>query len=136
MRSRRGIYLGISNNHSSTLHIILNPSTSDISAQYHCVFDDHFSTVTSNGDFNTDVWDSLGMSDIECHASIKVRPVGSTHVPPNYIPSKVPTTAEDTVTIPNLPTVTNSYNKQLHQVLHQGLHHDLSLRYQNLHVIL
>ena len=49
MRSRRGIYLGVSKHHSSTINLVLNPEAGVISLQYHCVFDDTFSTVWSDG---------------------------------------------------------------------------------------
>jgi hypothetical protein len=42
MRSRRGIYLGVSKHHSSTVHLVLNPETGAIIPQYHCIFDDTF----------------------------------------------------------------------------------------------
>jgi hypothetical protein len=51
VRSRRGIYLGVSKLHSSTVHLILNPETGTISPQYHCVFDDTFSTVWADGNY-------------------------------------------------------------------------------------
>ena len=49
MRARRGIYLGVSPFHNSTVHLVLNPSTGAITPQYHLVFDDTLSTVFSNG---------------------------------------------------------------------------------------
>ena len=52
MRSRRGIYLGISKHHSSTVNLVLNPETGVISPQYHCVYDDTFRTVWFNGQFD------------------------------------------------------------------------------------
>ena len=52
MRSRRGIYLRVSTQHSSTVHLILNPETGVISPQHHCVFDDTFSTVWSDDLFD------------------------------------------------------------------------------------
>jgi hypothetical protein len=55
MRSRRGIYLGVSKHHSSTVHLILNPDTGIISPQYHCIFDDTFSTIMSDGNFDPHV---------------------------------------------------------------------------------
>ncbi len=44
-RSRRGVYLGVSPEHSSTVGRILNLRTRNVSAQYHVVYDDYFSTV-------------------------------------------------------------------------------------------
>ena len=66
-RSRRGVYLGVSRNHSTTVHLVLNLETGKISPQYHVVFDDTYSTVFSNGEFNDNVWDSLVASNSERH---------------------------------------------------------------------
>jgi hypothetical protein len=65
MRSCRGVYLGISKHHSTTVHLVLNPATGDISPQYHVLFDDHFSTVFSNGNFDPIVWESSVVSNKE-----------------------------------------------------------------------
>ena len=46
-RSRRGVFLGFSLLHSSEVPLVLNLQTGSITPQYHVVFDDHFSTVTS-----------------------------------------------------------------------------------------
>ena len=46
-RSRRGVFLGFSSLHSSEVPLVLNLQTGSITPQYHVVFDDHFSTVTS-----------------------------------------------------------------------------------------
>jgi Reverse transcriptase (RNA-dependent DNA polymerase) len=46
-RSRRGVFLGFSLKHSSTVPLILNLDTLSITPQYHVVFDDWFTTVTS-----------------------------------------------------------------------------------------
>ena len=46
-RSRRGVFLGFSSQHSSEVPLVLNLQTGSITPQYHVVFDDHFSTVTS-----------------------------------------------------------------------------------------
>ena len=66
-RSRQGIYLGVSPHHSSTVHLVLNPATGNVSPQYHVVFDDTFSTVFSDGAFTESVWDSLLVSNVERH---------------------------------------------------------------------
>ena len=47
--SRRGVYLGVSSAHSSNVPLVLSLKTGSISAQYHVVFDDCFSTVVSEG---------------------------------------------------------------------------------------
>ncbi len=46
-RSRRGCFMGFSRVHSSEVPLILNLQTGSITAQFHVVFDDHFSTVSS-----------------------------------------------------------------------------------------
>jgi hypothetical protein len=66
-RSRRGVYLGVSRKHSTTVHLVLNLETGRVTPQYHVVFDDSFSTVFSNGAFNDDVWNSLVTSNVERH---------------------------------------------------------------------
>jgi hypothetical protein len=56
-RSRRGKFLGISPNHSSTIGLILNFRTGHVSPQYHVVYDDEFTTVPnaeSGGLFNAE----------------------------------------------------------------------------------
>ena len=66
-RARRGQFVGFSPSHSSTVGRILNPRTGHISPQYHCVYDDLFSTVP-NADsgglvdvdpFRADQWEKL-----------------------------------------------------------------------------
>ena len=71
-RSRRGIYLGLSKVHSSNVHLVLHPETGHISPQYHLVFDDTFSTVYSDGQFDADVWSSLVSSNLERHSDADV----------------------------------------------------------------
>jgi hypothetical protein len=45
-RSRRGVKLGLSLQHSSEVHLVLNLQTGSIDTQYHVVFDDQFTTVS------------------------------------------------------------------------------------------
>lgn len=49
-RSRRGVFLGYSRHHSSDVPLVLNLQTGSNSPQFHLVFDDSFSTVTSTAD--------------------------------------------------------------------------------------
>ena len=64
-RSRRAVYLGVSKLHSSNCPLVLNLQTGRISPQYHCVFDDWFSTVETNvpvdeiPDLTKEPWNSL-----------------------------------------------------------------------------
>ena len=84
MRSRRGVYLGISKHHSTTVHLVLNPSTGDISPQYHVLFDDHFSTVFSNGNFDPTVWESLVVSNKELETTFIQATDGTIIEPPDH----------------------------------------------------
>jgi hypothetical protein len=85
MRSRRGIYLGVSKHHSSTVHLILNPETGAISPQYHCIFDDTFSTVWSDGVFDYNVWECL-VKTVDRHHSIEPNSEGEVTLPPDFSP--------------------------------------------------
>ena len=51
-RSKMGQFLGRSREHSSSVGLIRNLKTGGVSAQFHVVFDDHFTTVSS--DYNQD----------------------------------------------------------------------------------
>jgi len=46
--SRLGRFLGWSDKHSSTVGLIRNCKTNAVTAQFHMVYDDHFSTTSSN----------------------------------------------------------------------------------------
>ena len=46
-RARLGIFLGHSPLHAGSVALVLNPATGHVSPQYHLVFDDTFSTVSS-----------------------------------------------------------------------------------------
>ena len=64
-RSRRGIFVGFSPNHSSDVPLVLNLKTGHISPQYHVVFDDTFSTVPSLADDETPptFWNELTLEN-------------------------------------------------------------------------
>jgi hypothetical protein len=85
MRSRRGIYLGISKDHSPTVHLILNPETGNISPQYHCICDDTFRTVWSDGLFDHNIWQNL-VEQAEKHFSIEPDSEGTVVLPPDFKP--------------------------------------------------
>ena len=62
------MYLGTSESHSNTVGRIMNTQTGYISPQYHCVYDNQFSSVPSASEggffddereFNIDKWNSL-----------------------------------------------------------------------------
>ena len=61
-KSRLGVYLGASTEHSPTVARVLNPVSGYISPQYHVVFDEYFSTVTSvltDDSFDPAMWETL-----------------------------------------------------------------------------
>ena len=108
MRSRRGIYLGISKHHSTTVHLVLNPSTGDISPQYHVLFDDHFSTVFSNGNFDPTVWESLVVSNKELEVTIIQATDGTIIEPPDHklfdaTPPIIPSNSSEGANAPTAP---------------------------------
>jgi hypothetical protein len=115
MRSRRGVYLGVSKHHSTTVHLVLNPSTGDVSPQYHVLFDDYFSTVFSNGQFDPTVWESLVVSNKELettflqatdgtiieppdHSTFDATPDASSDVPSSSAPIDLITQEDETIT--------------------------------------
>ena len=66
-RVRRGQFLGFSQQHSSTIGLILNHLTGSVTPQYHCVYDDLYTTVP-NGvtvppfdttEFDPETWERL-----------------------------------------------------------------------------
>ena len=64
-RARRGVFLGFSPDHASDVPLILNLSTGSISPQYHVVFDDEFSTVSSIAPEETppSFWNEIDLLD-------------------------------------------------------------------------
>ena len=69
-RSDRYIFVGFSDRHASSVPLLLNPRTGSIVSNYHVVFDDWFSTVSTSvdtlPDFGTDDWNRLfGDSDYQ-----------------------------------------------------------------------
>jgi hypothetical protein len=46
-RSRRVIFLGISQQHASEVHVVLNLGTGSVTTQFHVVFDDLLTTLSS-----------------------------------------------------------------------------------------
>jgi hypothetical protein len=62
-RSRRAVFVGFSPKHATTIPLVVNLVTGTISPQFHCVFDDWFSTVFSDPDripdFEQSPWTNL-----------------------------------------------------------------------------
>jgi hypothetical protein len=62
-RSERYIFVGFSERHASNIPLLLNSRTGSIVTNFHVVFDDWFSTVSSSEeqlpDFGSDQWNKL-----------------------------------------------------------------------------
>ena len=62
-RSQRTVNMGLSPFHASTVPLVYNPATGSITAQFHVVFDDWFSTIATSidnlPDFNSPAWSNL-----------------------------------------------------------------------------
>ena len=84
MRSRKGIYLGVGKHHSSTVNLVLNPETGCISSQYHCVFDETFSTIWSNGQFDPAIWECL-VQQVNRHFNVESDSNGQLTPPNEFI---------------------------------------------------
>ena len=54
-RSRVGIFLQYSQNHSSSVPLVLNTASGNVSPQFHCIYDDEFATCRRDVKFNS-VW--------------------------------------------------------------------------------
>ena len=58
--SKQGLNMGFAKSHPSSVALIMNLSTKSISAQFHTVFDDCFSTVpNSEGAIDPDKWSNI-----------------------------------------------------------------------------
>ena len=68
-RARKGIYLGPSALHASSVGMILNPKTNGISPQLHCICDDHFETVSFSPETPqkkmNELWDEMAFEGYE-----------------------------------------------------------------------
>jgi hypothetical protein len=112
MRSRQGVYLGVSKNHSYTVHLILNPDTGAISPQYHCIFDDSFSTVWSDGQFDHNLWECLvsQVENIERHSCLQPNRDGTVNLPPDFAPFSPDMTGADQPDRRELPNIDSNQN--------------------------
>jgi hypothetical protein len=72
-RSWKGIFVGFSPSHSSTVVLVLNPQTGHISPQYHVVFDERFSTVSCSpqDESSLESWDNLLNHGYDRHFTIE-----------------------------------------------------------------
>jgi hypothetical protein len=77
--------MGFTRKHASSLPIGLNPGTGAITSQFHVVFDDWFSTVSSTAeqlpDFNSPEWIAI-FGDSEYQYPLDHDPVGNIEVAP------------------------------------------------------
>ena len=67
-RSRRGQFLGFSDQHSSTIGLIRNLQTGFVSPQFHVVYDDFFHTIPHDGhnlEETPDIWNELLQTSTE-----------------------------------------------------------------------
>jgi len=68
-RSRQGLNLGWSPRHAATVPLVLNLTTGSVSPQFHVVFDDWFTTVSSTGEreegdpIDGEAWTNLLLND-------------------------------------------------------------------------
>ena len=86
-RSRLGQFLGFSKQHSTAVGLIRNTRTNKILSQFHAVFDDMFSTVSTsfqdpekslNKTFSSDEWENIITNGVERYYTDDVE------VPPLY----------------------------------------------------
>ena len=85
------IYLGHSTVHANSVALVLNPKTGHVSPQFHCVFDNHFTTVShmSNGTVPSNWYDLVEQSSEEILPErFSVRKTWLTQYhPPTHIPN-------------------------------------------------
>ena len=62
-RSRVGVFLGHSSQHSQTVALVLNPKTGHVSPQFHVVFDDKFDTVKQGIDVESKWQEKADLAD-------------------------------------------------------------------------
>ena len=58
-RSKQGQYLGVSPYHASTVGLVRNLRTNNISPQFHVIYDTYFETVHSDHKIPSEIWDKL-----------------------------------------------------------------------------
>ena len=101
--SRRGQYLGISPEHSSTVARVLHLTTGTVSPQYHVVFDDLFSTVSTadtgpnsidTSRFDSLSWSRLVASGLERYVEEEFDSAGRPIPLPNLAPEWSPSPSE------------------------------------------
>jgi hypothetical protein len=90
-RSRRGMFVGMSQSHSSNVGMILNLRTGNVSPQYHVVYDDLFTTVPNGeagGILNDMPFDHRSWSQIlESGWERRIDPVDEASSGTRFVPS-------------------------------------------------
>jgi hypothetical protein len=114
-RSKRGMFVGVSNAHSSIVGRILNVRTGNVSSQYHVVYDDLFTTVP-NAD-SGGVEEEMQFNPKSCLQVLETGwerladPIDQASSGSRFVPSldrewlsddELPPSASDTATDPNL----------------------------------
>lgn len=72
-RSWKGIFLGFSPKHHTNVALVLNPETGSITPQYHVIFDEMFSTITTQKDdeLTLQQWETLLDNGYDRHEDIE-----------------------------------------------------------------
>jgi hypothetical protein len=80
-RARRGQFLGYIMEHSSSIGLIINTNTGNISPQYHVVHNDYFTTIPSDDstkNFDAASWHSILQTGVERYLSDNIDRFGKT----------------------------------------------------------
>ena len=128
-RSRRGMYLGYSPHHSSTVARILNLRTKYVSPQYHFVCDDHFSTVpnsdaggaTNPQQLDANHWFNLVESGYENFRDVLDRDAQGRPIAPPLNDERL-TPTERAVRLQRQTLINNRRRARLHQQAIQNRH--------------
>ena len=113
-RSWKGIFLGFSTQHHTTVALVLNPTTGSITPQYHVIYDEKFSTITNTPDdaVNVEQWDDLLSTGHEQYEEIE-----DTTIPEDLNQWTVPAdTIQDIPRVPpQVPSRTSISNEAVEQ---------------------
>ena len=98
-RSRVGIYLGHSAQHSPTVSLVMNPQTGYVSPQFHCVYDDQFDTAGRDKNFSKTWAEKAGL--VESSSNVDNDEAESF---PEYRQTTVPSHLQAPFSVPDLST--------------------------------
>ena len=85
-RSRVGIFLQHSPNHSSSVPLVLNTSSGNVSPQFHCLYDDSFDTCRRDFKFNS-IWQEKAKLYIDNTTTTTPSPTDPTNIPIQPLPA-------------------------------------------------